>query len=102
MPLYDIKITPLKEKNIAQITLLLKDSDWKDYEALQQRLTDSIPAQYLLKKEICDQATFFLEVVYGQLEEIINNLEIFLSSDGTLKLSKKQIYILKLGGWFDC
>ena len=102
MPFYDIKITPQKEKNIAQINLLLNDSEWKDYAELLQKITDSIPAQYLLKKEIPDPTTLFLEVAYGQLEEIANNLETLFSSDGKLKLSKKQIYILKLGGWFDC
>lgn len=101
MPFYDIKITPQKEKNIAQINILLKDSAWKDYPELHQKITDSIPVQYLLKKEICDQSTLSLEIVYGQLEAISNTLESVILSDGKLELSKKQIYILKLGGWFD-
>ncbi len=101
MPFYDLKITPQKEKNTAHIHLLLKDSEWNNYSELQQKITDSIPGQYLLKKEIPDQTTLFLEVAYGQLEEIANSLENLLSSDGKFKLSKKQIYILKLGGWFD-
>lgn len=101
MPLYDIKITPLKEKNIAQISLLLKDSAWKDYEALFQKIGDSLAKEHLLKKELSDPSTLLLEITYGELEAFSNTLESVLSSDATLKLSKKQIYILKLGGWFD-
>ena len=101
MPSYDIKITPQKEKNTAQIDILLKDSTWKDYPELHQKITDSIATQNLLKKEICDQSTLVLEITYGQLEAITHSVESVILSDGKLELSKKQIYILKLGGWFD-
>ena len=101
MPFYDIKITPQKENNIAQILIHLNDTHWEEHQKLHQKIEDSIPAQHLLKKELSDQNSLLLEITYGQLEEISRSLEDIFSSDGQLTLSSKQIYILKLGGWFD-
>lgn len=101
MPSYDIKITPQKEKNTALINILLKDADWKDYALLLSKMEASIAPEHLLKKEITNSTTLLLEISYSMQEEIAQTLESLISSEGTLKLSKRQIYILKLGGWFD-
>jgi len=98
---YELKIIPEKEKKCAQINVILSRAAWSDLHNFHMKLAGSLPADPIIRQEVFHNNTLFLEVEYDSLESITRKLEALLASESRLVLTRKQIFIKKLGGWFD-
>lgn len=98
---YEIKIVPEKEKKLAQINIILKSSTWPELNSIYMKIIKGLPSDQVLKREIYRNNTLFIEIQYESLEGITQKIVSILAAEPDLELSKKQIFIKKLGGWFD-
>ncbi|EKD28126.1 MAG: hypothetical protein ACD_79C00422G0011 [uncultured bacterium] len=97
----ELKIIPEKEKDRAQINLILTKSSWAELNHIYRSILNKIPAQVIINHDIFHNNTFFLEIRYLFLEEVTKTIESTINESDGIILDKRQIFIKKLGGWFD-
>jgi hypothetical protein len=97
----EIRIVPKKEKNRAEVNLVLLTSAWNEINRVSLHILREIPDGALLKSEIFRNNTLYLEVRYDFLESVTRSVEAILAAYPEMEIRQKQIFIKKLGGWFD-
>jgi hypothetical protein len=98
----DIRIIPEKEKEIAILSFTLTQSDWIEQDALYQHLIKAIPSRLLLSYSVlADKVTLQCVIPYMDQENIMKKAVQILGHQPDTKVGRKQIFIKKLGGWFD-
>ncbi|MBN2144812.1 MAG: hypothetical protein JW774_09340 [Candidatus Aureabacteria bacterium] len=98
----DIRIIPEKEKETAIISFTLNQRTWIELDAVYQNLMTIIPHRSVLSHLIlADKMTLQLLIQYLDQEMIMKTAINLLEQQPGMKVGRKQIFIKKLGGWFD-
>ena len=101
MNTYELKIIPEKEKQTAQLNIILKNGNLHESNGLFKKIISFFPEGGLISRKIFPNQTLLLEVTYSIMEETAQKVELVLNLDGRLEKGLRQIFIKKLGGWFD-
>jgi len=96
-----IRIKPFKDKGTADITIIFENISLKELSNIKIEL-DTIISQENYTKDIqTENNSLVFKIAYEAQEKVSELLKEWILQTKNISLEKKQIFIAKLGGWFD-